>query len=79
MKTLLNVRDRAKVLDRLANLRRDSQRQMGKHTLSLGVEHMLKSEIKPRTEYALREKRVPAALFQPTRIIEHISREQVES
>ena len=33
---------------------------------------MLKSEIKPRTEYAHREKRVPGAPFQRVRIIEHI-------
>jgi hypothetical protein len=33
---------------------------------------MLKSEIKPGTEYALREKRVPGAPFQRIRIIEHI-------
>ncbi len=33
---------------------------------------MLKSEIKPRTEYALREKRLPGVPFQRIRIIEHI-------
>jgi len=33
---------------------------------------MLKSEIKPRAEYALREKRIPGAPFQRIRIIEHI-------
>ncbi len=33
---------------------------------------MLKSEIKPRTDYALREKRIPGAPFQQIRIIEHI-------
>jgi hypothetical protein len=33
---------------------------------------MLKSEIKPGTEYALREKRTPGGSFQHVRIIEHI-------
>lgn len=33
---------------------------------------MLKSEIKPRAEYALREKRLPGTPFQRVRIIEHI-------
>ena len=33
---------------------------------------MLKSEIKPRTEYAMREKRTPGEPFQRIKIIEHI-------
>jgi hypothetical protein len=33
---------------------------------------VLKSEIKPRTDYAFREKRVPGAPFQRVRVIEHI-------
>ena len=33
---------------------------------------MLKSEIKPRTEYAMREKRTPGTPFQRVRIIEYV-------
>jgi hypothetical protein len=33
---------------------------------------MLRSEIKPRTEYAFRGKRVPGTPFEHVRIIEHI-------
>lgn len=33
---------------------------------------MLKSEIKPGVEYALREKRVPGSPFQRVRIIGHL-------
>jgi hypothetical protein len=33
---------------------------------------MVKSEIKPRTDYALREKRMPGVPFQRVRIVEHI-------
>jgi hypothetical protein len=33
---------------------------------------MLKSEINPRTDYALREKRAPNAPLQRVRIVEHI-------
>ena len=33
---------------------------------------MLKSEIKPRTEYAMREKRTPGTPSQRVRIIEHV-------
>ena len=33
---------------------------------------MQKSEIKPRTDYALREKRIPGAPLQRVRVLEHI-------
>jgi hypothetical protein len=33
---------------------------------------MLKSEIKPRVEYAMREKRLPGVPFQRVRVIEHV-------
>lgn len=35
---------------------------------------MLKSEIKAKTEYALREKRIPGTPFQRVRVIEHVRR-----
>lgn len=35
---------------------------------------MLKSEIRPRAEYALREKRAPGTPFQRVRVIEHVRR-----
>ena len=40
---------------------------------------MLKSEIKPRSEYAFREKRVPGCPLERVRVLEHIRRQQVES
>jgi hypothetical protein len=56
MKTLLNVRDRTEVLDRLANLRPDAQRKWGKMTA-----HQMICHLSDSLRAAMREKQVSPA------------------